>query len=303
MPLSCLPTPTLAMPMRSLAFVTLALVVGIAADARLLAQEPQAPAEAEIVTAPVEIDGATLFRVRGVSSLPAQERARLIAERITAVAADSAVPLESLHAVDADGITRLLAGDQPILTVVDADASLEQVGRVALATAHLIRIRQAALDYRAARTPAAFRRMAFAILAATLVLVALLAVLVWFWRWLYAFLTRRLEARIHSVEIKSFEVMRAEQIWAGLRSGLFALRSILLLVLGLAYVGYVIAQIPQTRGVSRDMVAFALAPLLVIGRGILGHIPSITFLVVLYFVVRLTLRLTRLFFGAVGAER
>jgi small-conductance mechanosensitive channel len=289
------------MPMRSLAFVTLALVVGIAADARLLAQEPQSPAEAEIVTAPVEIDGATLFHVRGVSSLPAQERARLIAERLTAVAADSAVPLDSLHAVDSDGVTRILAGEQPILTVVDADASLEQVGRVALGTAHLLRIRQAVLDYRAARTPAAFRRMAFAILAATLVLVAIFAGVVWFWRWLDAFLRRRLEARIHSVEIKSFEVMRAEQIWAGLRSGLFALRSILLLVLGLAYVGYVIAQIPQTRGVSRDMVAFALAPLLVIGRGILGHIPSITFLVVLYFVVRLTLRLTRLFFGAVRA--
>ena len=248
MPLSCLPTPTLAMPMRSLAFVTLALVVGIAADARLLAQEPQAPAEAEIVTAPVEIDGATLFRVRGVSSLPAQERARLIAERITAVAADSAVPLESLHAVDADGITRLLAGDQPILTVVDADASLEQVGRVALATAHLIRIRQAALDYRAARTPAAFRRMAFAILAATLVLVALLAVLVWFWRWLYAFLTRRLEARIHSVEIKSFEVMRAERSGRRCERARGAPHARSSWRLALVYVGFVLAQFPQDPG-------------------------------------------------------
>ena len=287
--------------MRSLAVVTLALVASAAADLRLHAQEPPRSAEADIATAPVQIDGTTLFHLRGVSSLPAQERARLVEERLTTVAADPAVPLESLHTVDSDGVTRILAGDRPILTVVDADASLEQVGRLALATAHLLRIRQAADDYRAARTPAAFRATALSILVATLILAAAVGVLLWFWRWLDRFLIRRLQARIQAVEIQSFEVMRAEQIWAALRNALLAVRTMILLALGLAFAGFVLAQIPPTRGLSRDMVAFALAPLRVIGQGILDHIPSITFLVVLYFFVRLTLRLTRVFFDAVRA--
>jgi hypothetical protein len=57
------------MLMRSLAVATLALVVSAAADLRLHAQEPPRSAEADIATAPVEIDGTTLFHLREVSSL------------------------------------------------------------------------------------------------------------------------------------------------------------------------------------------------------------------------------------------
>jgi len=288
------------MSMRSLPVVALIVLAHLAPVAQLRAQgAPPPAAEAEIVTAPVEVDGVTLFRLRGVSSLPAHERARLIAERLTAVAADPTVAADSIHAVDTDGMTRILAGDRPIQAVVDADASLEQVGRAELAAAHLARIRQAVVDYRAARTPAALRAMAVSILVATLLLAALIAGLFWFWRWLDRFLTRRLHARIQSVEIKSFEVMRAEQIWAALQRALLTIRTVIVLALGLVYVGYVLGRIPSTRGLARGLAGFALGPVRVIGQGILDNIPSITFLVVLYFVVQLALRLIRLFFDSV----
>jgi small-conductance mechanosensitive channel len=82
---------------------------------------------------------------------------------------------------------------------------------------------------------------------------------------------------------------------------LFTLRSIAYMVVFLVYVGYVLALFPWTRGLSRNMVAFALGPLQVIGSGIVAHIPSLVFLVVLFFVFRLILRLVRLFFD--GVER
>ena len=94
--------------------------------------------------------------------------------------------------------------------------------------------------------------------------------------------------------------MRADRIWAGLRSGLLGLRTVLLLAIGVVYLGYVLAEWPWTRGASRDLVAFALGPLQVIGAGIVANIPSLIFLTVLFFVVRLALRLFRLFFEAVG---
>ena len=47
------------------------------------------------------------------------------------------------------------------------------------------------------------------------------------------------------------------------------------------------------------MLAFALGPLEVIANGFVAHIPSLVFLVVLFFVFRLSLRLIRLFFEAV----
>ena len=69
--------------------------------------------------------------------------------------------------------------------------------------------------------------------------------------------------------------------------------------MALVYLGYVLAQFPWTRGLSRNMAAFALGPLEVIGRGIVANIPSLVFLAVLYFVFRFALRMIRLFFDAV----
>ena len=123
--------------------------------------------------------------------------------------------------------------------------------------------------------------------------------LFWLWRWFDRLLTSRLRARIHTVGIQSFEVMRAERIWSALRNALFALRTIVLLTIALVYIGFVLAQFPRTRGLSRGMVAFVTAPLEVIASGIIAHIPSLIFLVVLFFVFRLALRLIRLFFDAV----
>jgi small-conductance mechanosensitive channel len=278
------------------------LLVGcLAAGGRMHAQ-PTAPAlvNDEVDTAPVEIDGTVLFRVRGVSSFPAAVRARAISDRIVAAAADAAVAIDSLRVIDAEGGLRIAAGDRPIMTVVDADASLEQVGPAELAYAHLNRVRQAIVEFRAARSSRALQVAAVNTLVATTVLAAGAGLLLWSWRRLDALLTRRLQVRIQSVGIQSFEVMRADRIWAALRSGLVGIRTVIFLAGALIYFGYVLAQWPWTRGLSRNVVAFALGPLEVIGSGLVANIPRLVFLVVLFFVIRLVLRLVRLFFEAVG---
>ena len=72
---------------------------------------PTEEAVAVPVAAPVKLDGETLFRVRGVSAYPAEQRAQFIADRITSVANDRAFnvrgirlmkrrfPLRSLRAI------------------------------------------------------------------------------------------------------------------------------------------------------------------------------------------------------------
>jgi small-conductance mechanosensitive channel len=94
--------------------------------------------------------------------------------------------------------------------------------------------------------------------------------------------------------------MRAEQIWTTVRSVHFAVRSILLLLVILAYVNYVLAQLPATRGFSQDIISFVTGPLQVMGAEIASGIPSLVFLAVLFVVVRLALRILRLFFDAVS---
>jgi small-conductance mechanosensitive channel len=284
---------------RRLVFPSLVLALIALADRPVAAQDPPPDVETEIATAPVVFDGVPLFRVRGVSSLPAQTRADLIRDRLAAAAADPAVTIDSLRVVDEGDTTRVVAGDHALVTILDADASLEQVRRTELAAAHLSRLRGAIAGYRAARSPASLRRAAVNAIAATLVLALAVTALWQVRRRVEHLLTRRFQARIHTVGIQSFELMRAERIWGALRSTLVTLQTVAGLAMVLGYLGYVLAQFPWTRGSSRSMAALALGPLQVIGTGIVAHIPSLAFLAVLFYVVRLVVKLTRLFFEAV----
>jgi small-conductance mechanosensitive channel len=279
-------------------FVILGVVGTLTAP--LLAQTPaESGADAEVVTAPVTLDSVELFRVRGVSSLPAAERAQRIRERLAAVAADRTIPVESIRVVEGEGLSRIQAGNTLIAAVVEPDASMEQVGRAELAIAHVYRLQQAITAYRVARSGPALRASAVRSTIATLALVVAVGAFIWLWRGLNQLLARRFGARIHAVGIQSFEVMRAERIREAFRGALSAIRTVVVLAMVLVYLGYVLAQFPWTRGVSVSMAGFALAPLEVIGRGIVEHIPGLVFLAVLFVLVRLALRLIRLFFDAI----
>ena len=285
--------------MRS-AFGVLALLAVLSTAGTVAAQEaPGRLPDGEITAAPVVFEGATLFQVRGVSSFPAEVRAKAIRARLEGVAADPSIPVDTLRAVEADGDMRIVAGDRHILTLSAADASFDQVPLADLAKVHVARIQQAVTEYRAARSAPALRSGALRALAATAALATALLLALWFWRWQDRFIARRLQSRITSVGVQSFEIVRAERVWQALRGGLMVIRTVAFLAIGLLYVGYVMGQFPWTRGMAGDLRTFVLGPLEVIATGLIGHVPNVVFLVVLYYVVRFVLKLIRLFFDAV----
>ncbi len=279
-----------------LTFILIALSSGFRVAAQTAADEK----EAELATAPVELDGTVVLRVRGVSSFPAKDRAALIGANIAAVAADQTIAIDSLAAIDKEGATTIVADGRSIMTVTDADASLEQVQRSVLAAAHVRRLHQAIGAYRAARSFNALRRGTVNSVIATFALAVLFVGFSWLWRRVDVLLTSRLKARIHSVGIQSLELMRAEQIWAAVRSGHRGLRVVVLLACALAYGNFVLAQFPWTRSLSKEMLALAFEPLQVIGTRTLAHVPNLVFLAVLFVVVRLALKVIGLLFVAVG---
>lgn len=272
------------------------------ACAAVSAQEPPAaqPPEAEILTMPIVLDGIELFRVRGVSSYPADARARLIQSQIAMVAADAALAPDSVRIVESGGTTRIMAGSVPIMTVVEADANLEQVSRNDLASTHRLRIQQAISRYRDARTTTALRDGAVRSLIATLLLLVALVALRPTWRGIDRLLRDRLRPSIQAVEARSFELLRAEHVWTAVRHVLLAFRLTVVAGLGLVYLGYILAQFPWTKPRSQDVIALAVDPLRVMATGFVSHIPSLVFLAVLFVLVRLWLRIMRLFFDAVG---
>jgi small-conductance mechanosensitive channel len=263
-------------------------------------QIKSADLEAELPTAPVVIDGKVLFRVRGTSAFPAERRAAVIAERIATLAADRAVSADAVHPVEIDIGTAIAADGHRLMVVGDSDAQLESVQLKVLAQLFLSAIRQAVVDYRQARSREALVGSAARGGAATAILAVLAALVVWLSRRTQTTLEALYQRRVQSVDIQSFQVVRAEQIWVTLRRALVGARVIVILVLAFVYLQYVLALFPWTRGTGNQLLGYVLRPLGIMGRGAAGAIPDILFLAVLFLVTRYLLKVVHLFFGAVG---
>ncbi len=278
-----------------------ACVVHGSAPAAADGQAGVAPVESELrPTAPVEIDGEVLFRVRGVSAFPAPARAAAIVGRIEALAADPSVAADAVQLVEVEGGTLISAGSRPLMVVQDADGRLESVDRKVLALAIAQAIRTAVADHRQARSRPALLHSAVRTGVATVIAAAVCALVIWLSTRARAALERRYGPRIRAVGVQSFRIVRGEQIWEALQRLLGVVRAIVLLSIGFIYLEYVLGLFPWTRGTSRRLLAHVLDPLVVMGRGLIAGIPDILFLAVLVVLTRYGLKALHIVLTAVG---
>ena len=275
-------------------------------NAPALAQDAasQGPAAAEVAfeqpTAPVVLDGVTLFRVRGVSAFPAEQRAAAIAERIAALASDRSIPADSVVVRETPLGSEVVASGQRLFGVLDADAQLEGVGRQVLAETYRGRVAEAIERFRHEREgtvlwPNAARA-----------LVAVLALVLGLWlgrkglRLIRATLDRRYRSRVRNVHVGTVEIVRAEHLWQGLNRALGIVVGLVALVAIYLTLDYVLLLFPWTRAFGNSLSAILLGPLATLGRGAVGFIPDLVFLVILALLTRALLRVIRLFFRRVG---
>ena len=259
--------------------------------------------EQQYPTAPVMVDGVAVIRVRGVSSYPAEQRAKTIADRIYAIAANSSVHVDALRIDETDVASQILADRHLVMNVYDADAKIEGVPRQVVATLYLARIRSAIVAYRADRSAPSLQRSAKAAAVATVVFVVLAVVVIWLRRKLDALLDSRYRRQIDALAAKSREVVSVTRLWKSLDATLRFVRSAVILVLGLVYLRYLFELFPYTRPAARSVAGFVVAPLLTMWVSFLAKIPDLFFLAILVFVVRIILRMLRRFFDAVEQGR
>ena len=281
--------------------LTLAPLV-LAADERPAgeSQSQSADSEAGAPSAPVVIDGRTLFRVRGSSAFPAERRAAGIAERIKAVAADRTVSPDAVRTVETEMGTAIVAGRERVMVVLDADARLESLNRNVLSELLVRSMREALVSYRQARSREALLAGAARAAVATVLLAAVVALVVWLSRWAQRVLEATYRQRVQSVGIQSFQLVRAEQIWVALQRVLAGARALVIIVLAFVYLQYVLGRFPWTRGASRELLQLVLDPLATMGWGLVGAIPNLFFLIILVVIIRYVLKVISLFFAAVG---
>jgi small-conductance mechanosensitive channel len=275
----------------------------IVAAAWLPAAAAQAPAfeDASLDTAPVVVDGRTVAEVRGIAGKPAAERAREVSARIVAVARDPAIRPEQLQVVETGVASQIQAGERFITAVTDADAEVEQVERHALAEFELRLIRDVIVNYRAARSPERIREGVKNALLATAAFVAALVVLIWTCRRIAATAGARLKPRVLAMRVHAIQLQPGEQVWASLETSARGLRLLLVALVIYLYAQYTLTQFPATRVAGTRLAGYLLEPLERMGQAFVAELPSLLFLLVLVFVVRIILRMLKLYFSAIGS--
>lgn len=285
------------------AFALVALAWGTAAPVAAAEERADGTGETivDIESAPVVLDGYPLFRVAGIAStVPAAMRADRIAARISALGDDAAVdPAKIAVRKDANART-LVYGGHPILSVTSADAALMTLDVDTVALAYVEVVRDALGRYRAERSGGSLRAAGWRAALAAALAAGALALALWLLRLIDRAVDRRLRTRIAAVGIQSFEIIRAERIHDAIEAALSFARWALVAIAVLAFADYALAQFPWTRAAAVGVLGLVLRPLEVLGAGLASQLPNLAFLVVLVLLLRLLLRLVRLFFDAVA---
>jgi small-conductance mechanosensitive channel len=267
------------------------------------ADEASAEADSDARQATVIIDGEPLFVVRGVSALPAERRAREIADRIRTVAANRTIATSAITLEDQPGATWIVAGGSRLMGVSDADAALESLNRHLMAQVYSVKIAEAIKAYRKDRDPAVLWQHGLFAFGATLVLIGAVYLGHRIARRLQEGVERKYRGRIHDLTILNFPIVKAEHVWQ-LFSGLLRFAAaIAILVMAVVYLRYTLGLFPWTRGAATRVVGIVVDPLRRIVLGLAGMVPDVVFLSILFVVTRYVLKLIQLFFESVATGR
>lgn len=253
--------------------------------------------------APVVVDGRVLFSVVGLSTFPARERAKNIAEKIRLLAQNPSFDPSTLEIREIDGIVRVFANDNMLLAILKADALLEgDFSRNALAIGIFIpNITQAIESYRNERKREVLLGKGLKALIRTIALSVLLALLFWSFKKTDQLLEKRFKRKIEELEAKSKKILRSQQLWSIFQGGLRLSRALLMLGLVYFFINFVLELFPWTRYVSQTLLGYVINPLFSIWQAIVGYLPNLFFLTILFLIFRYLLRLTYAFFQ--GIER
>jgi len=273
---------------------------------QVLAQEPSpGPYQgSEFLTsdsAPVIVDGTELFRVGGVSSYPAKERAGVVAKKIKELAQDKTFDPKSLQITREGEVTFVKAGNRTAVGLVDSDAVREGISLELLAELIQAKIVHAIMEYRNDRAPRVLLiNSGYALLATVLTALLLWGILRAF-VWLDGLAERKIMARVERLQSKSHYIVDASQVGDMLRGLLKTFKVLVILVVIYFYLNLVLGLYPWTRLFAKYLFTITIDPLRVIGLGFVNALPKIFFLVIFFFVVRYILKATRMFF--IGIDR
>lgn len=248
---------------------------------------------------PVKVDGTVLFYVKGLKSFPSVERAEIIRGRIVKAAANQFIPIDSVKVVSDSDYLKIYAGKEFIMVISCEDAKEEGIDRKILSTWILKQIKESIASYRYLRSgPVLIKSTLHALGAGILFLVCLLVIL-WLIRLLNKWLANRINARISTLEEKTFNIIQSRQLWRAIGMIFKAINIIVLVVVSTVFLQYILSLFPFTMDFASSTFTLLMNPVISIGKGLINFLPSLVFLIFIYLVTRYLLKLIKLFFTSI----
>jgi len=238
--------------------------------------------------------------VAGSASFPSEQRAHDVSERIVAAARNRTLSIQDVQTQPQPSRIDVLAGRHRIIAVVPSDADLDGLSIADSAHFRATKIQQAINRYRAERTSDYLLRSSLN--AAGALFGAGLAIFLIFklFGFIRGAIERRYGERVHGLSVSSFELVRAETIWRGIRAVLNLVRVLSIVTAAFLGAAFALGQFPWTRSLSGQLLSAASDPAVSIAMSIVAYIPKLIFLLLLWVLVRYALRLTGVFTRAVS---
>lgn len=249
----------------------------------------------------VTLDGDNLFKVRGISSFPAQTRADAISQRIEQVASNDSISEKDVRLVESSDHISIYAGKELIARLYEPDGDLEGVSYILVAQTFKLKIVNAILTYRYLRSAPVIRNNIIHAVIATLVFVILLIFLLWAIKRLDRTIQKRIKGKIEAVENISFNLIRSNHIWKIFHTLFKLLKIILIAITIIFFIDYVLKLFPWTKSFAIYALELILDPLKTIAIVFFNYIPELIFLVFIYFITKYIIQLLKLFF--IGVEQ
>lgn len=286
----------------------LCLVVALSVD-MVQAQTNQLPqpatdmAQAEALpdSAPVKVDGETLFEVPGMRSLPASKRAAEITDRIIEAARDAGKSIVRVTAQREELGQGLYAGETLIMFLTEADAAFEKNTLATVLKLRLIQIEAGIRSYQTNRTTTAFKQGARFTVLWTLLYVLFLVGL---WgcrrRWRKS-AEARIAVWIESLEARSGSVIDASSTLAAHRLLSRALFTSIVVIASFYYVGRILKEFAFTKPVAEFLLETLAAPVVSFLKTGADELPNLLTVLLIYILARFVLKLILLVFQNIEA--
>jgi len=285
--------------------------LGLGSTAYFQAQQPKdlphepPDVEVENTGAPVNIDGRPVLVVYAqIGGFTAKERAEAIQQRILSISKTIAIPVDSIHSEPRATWTEILAGNERIMGITDADAEGAERPRSQLAAEYTEIIKQVVKQYRNDHTA---RRFVWGVLYAAMTTVVC-GLLIFGLFWSRKKLRKQLEARLVNREAATGSAhLLGVHIGQYLRPPLMVTGRIAFWIIVLATLqacGTLLLRFfPSTRYTSYQVTGWLFSELAGFGKTVIDYIPNLILLAFICLITSYLIKVNEYFFGELRDEK